>query len=188
MPIEYYRYASLHYGRRPVTVEASDQRSTTMASTTETTTPSRTTVRIPTDSGDEIEAWVYRPSGEGPHPAIMMAHGFGAIKAGGLAPFAERFRREGFIAVAFDYRQWGGSTGQPRDEVPVPRQREDYRTVIDWVLGNPDVDATRVFIWGTSFSGMHAVEIAAIDARLRGAIAQNPLVDGLAGTMTGPPS
>jgi hypothetical protein len=31
-----------------------------------------------------------------------MAHGIGGIKAGGLAPFAERFREEGFVAIAFD--------------------------------------------------------------------------------------
>jgi uncharacterized protein len=34
-----------------------------------------------------------------------MAHGIGGIKARGLAPFAERFREEGFAAIAFDYRQ-----------------------------------------------------------------------------------
>jgi len=53
--------------------------------------PSRTTVRIPTASGDELEAWQYLPEGNEPHPAVVMAHGIGAIKAGGLAPFAERF-------------------------------------------------------------------------------------------------
>jgi dienelactone hydrolase len=31
----------------------------------------RTTVRIPTPSGDEIEAWVYRPEGDRPHPAVV---------------------------------------------------------------------------------------------------------------------
>jgi dienelactone hydrolase len=147
----------------------------------------RDTVRIPAAAGEEIEAWVYRPAGDGPYPAIVMAHGFAAVKAGGLAPFAERFSREGFTTIAFDYRQWGGSTGQPRDEASVPRQREDYRTVIDWAAAQPDIDSTRIFIWGTSFSGLHAVEIAATDSRLRGAIAQNPLVDGLAGTRTAPP-
>src|SRR6185369_17323944 len=69
--------------------------------------PPRTTVRIPTASGDELEAWLYLPEGDGPHPAVVMAHGIGAIKAGGLAPFADRFCREGVAAVVFDYRQWG---------------------------------------------------------------------------------
>ena len=60
------------------------------------------TVQIPTSSGDAIEAWVYLPGGSGPHPAVVMAHGIGGIKAGGLAPFAERFREEGFAATPRD--------------------------------------------------------------------------------------
>lgn len=147
----------------------------------------RTTVRIPTASGDEIEAWLYLPEGDGPHPAVVMAHGIGGIKAGGLAPFAERFCREGFAAVAFDYRQFGGSTGQPREELSVPRQLADYRTVIDWAIAHPDIDAQRIFAWGTSFAGMHIVELAASDSRIAGALAQAPLVDGLAAAAKAPP-
>src|SRR6267143_3130028 len=153
----------------------------------ETRTPARTTVRIPTASGDELEAWLYLPEGPGPHPAVVMAHGIGAIKAGGLAPFAERFRREGFAAVVFDYRQWGGSDGQPREVLSFPRQRDDYRTVIGWAAAHPCIDAHRVFAWGTSFAGMYIVELAASDARLAGAIAQSPLVDGLAAAQLAPP-
>ena len=47
----------------------------------------RITVRIPTAAGDEIDAWLYLPDGDGPHPAVVMAHGFAAVKAGGLAGF-----------------------------------------------------------------------------------------------------
>jgi hypothetical protein len=52
-----------------------------------TAAPPRTTIRIPTASGDELEAWLYLPEGDGPHPAVVMAHGIGGIKAGGLAPW-----------------------------------------------------------------------------------------------------
>ena len=45
------------------------------------TAPSRTTARIPTASCDDLEAWLYLPEGDGPHPAVVMAHGIGAIKA-----------------------------------------------------------------------------------------------------------
>ncbi|MDQ1541985.1 MAG: uncharacterized protein QOH29_2711 [Actinomycetota bacterium] len=158
-----------------------------MTSTQDIPAPSRTTVRIPTASGEEIDAWVYLPEGEGPHPAVVMAHGIGGIKAGGLAPFAERFCREGFAAVAFDYRHFGGSTGQPRELLSVPRELEDYRTVIDWAVAHPGIDAQRIFAWGTSFAGMYIVELAASDSRLAGAIAQAPLVDGLAAAAKTPP-
>jgi pimeloyl-ACP methyl ester carboxylesterase len=87
----------------------------------------------------------------------------------------------------FDYRQWGGSDGEPRDELSVPRQLQDYRSVIDWVAARPEFDPTRVFAWGTSFAGMHIIELAASDRRLAGAIAQVPLADGTAGAAMVPP-
>jgi fermentation-respiration switch protein FrsA (DUF1100 family) len=149
--------------------------------------PKRITVRIPTASGDAIEAWVYLPGGSGPHPAVVMAHGIGAIKAGGLAAFAERFREEGFVAIAFDYRNFGGSGGQPREVLSVPRQRADYGTVIGWAVEQSYIDPRQVIVWGTSFAGMHVVELAASDTRLAGAIAQAPLTDGLAAAMMAPP-
>ncbi|MDT5194927.1 MAG: uncharacterized protein QOH20_1681 [Mycobacterium sp.] len=145
------------------------------------TPSSRTIVRIQTPSGEELDAWFYEPTGQGPHPAVVMGHGLGAVKAGGLAPFAERFCREGFAVVVIDYRQWGGSGGWPRDELNVPRQRQDYSTAITWAAAQPKIDAQRIFAWGTSFAGMHVTALAASDARLAGAVAQCPLVDGLAG-------
>jgi uncharacterized protein len=147
----------------------------------------RITVQIPTASGDAIEAWVYLPEGPGPHPAVVMAHGVGAIKAGGLAPFAERFREEGFVAIALDYRTFGGSGGQPREVLNVPRQREDYATVIGWAFEQPYIDPRQIIAWGTSFAGMHVVELAVADHRLAAAIAQSPLTDGLAAAMMSPP-
>lgn len=149
--------------------------------------PARSTVRISTPSGQAIEAWIYLPEGTGPHPAVVMAHGIGAVKAGGLQPFAERFRDEGFAAIVFDYRQWGGSDGEPRDELSVPRQLQDYRTVIDWTAAQPNIDPNRIVAWGTSFAGMHIVELAASDRRLAATIAQVPLVDGSAGAAMIPP-
>jgi hypothetical protein len=152
------------------------------------TAPARNTVRIRTASVDEIDAWRYLPAGDGPHPAVVMAHGIGAIKAGGLEPFVQRFRQAGIAAMVFDYRQWGDSDGQPREELSFPRQLEDYCIVIGWAGTQPSIDDRRIFAWGTSFAGMYVVELAATDARLAGAIAQSPVVDGLAAAMLAPPT
>ena len=51
---------------------------------------------------------------------------------------------EGFIAIAFDYRNFGGSGGQPREALSVPRQREDYITVIGWAVEQPYVDRRQI--------------------------------------------
>jgi dienelactone hydrolase len=141
----------------------------------------RRQVRIPAGRGDRLDAWVYVPDRPGPVPVVVMAHGIGGIKAGGLAPFAQRFASSGFAAVAFDYRHWGESTGEPRQFLSVRRQLQDYRTALAWVRTQEEFDAARMFVWGTSFAGMHIVELAASEPGLAGAIAQCPLVDGVAG-------
>lgn len=148
----------------------------------------RNHVRIPAGHGDEMDAWLYLPAGPGPHPVVVMAHGIGGVKAAGLAPFAERFAEGGFSALVLDYRHWGDSTGQPRQLLSIRRQLEDYRMALAWARRQDSLDATRIFVWGTSFAGMHIVELAASEAGLAGAIAQCPLVDGLAGVMKIPPS
>ena len=119
-----------------------------------------------------------RPS---PVPVVVMAHGIGGIKAGGLAPFAQQFASSGFAAVVFDYRHWGDSTGEPRQFLSVHRQLQDYRSALGWVRTHEEFDSARMFVWGTSFAGMHIVELAATEPALAGAIAQSPLVDGFAG-------
>ena len=141
----------------------------------------RRQLRIPAGAGDQLDAWVYMPDRPGPVPVVVMAHGIGGIKAGGLAPFAQRFASSGFAAVAFDYRHWGDSTGEPRQFLSVRRQLQDYRSALAWVRIQEEFDAARMFVWGTSFARMHIVELAASEPGLAGAIAQCPLVDGLAG-------
>src|ERR1700761_2307821 len=121
------------------------------------------------------------PDRPGPVPVVVMAHGIGGIKAGGLEPFAQRFASSGFAAVALDYRHWGDSTGEPRQFLSVRRQLQDYRSALAWARTQEEFDAARMFVWGTSFAGMHIVALAASEPGLAGAIAQCPLVDGLAG-------
>src|SRR5260221_13485971 len=67
----------------------------------------RITVQIPTASGDAIEAWVYLPEGSRPHPAVVMAHGIGGIKAGGLGPFPGGLPQKGVAAVPVGHRHLG---------------------------------------------------------------------------------
>src|SRR5258705_10692163 len=73
---------------------------------------SRTTVRIPTASGDELEAWLYLPAEDGPHPAVVMAHGIGGVKAGGPPPVPGGVFPGGVAPGAVDHRPRGGP-GRP---------------------------------------------------------------------------
>jgi len=130
--------------------------------------------------GLKCAAWLYLPHSQtasGKHPAIVMAHGWSATKEMYLDNFARRFARAGFVVLAFDYRFLGASEGEPRGQFFPADQEEDYRNAITWVSLQPQVDPSRIGIWGTSYSGAHVLQIAAFDRRVKAVVAQVPGLD-----------
>jgi len=145
----------------------------------------RKDVTIP--SGDDtLAAWLYLPerTTSSKPPVIVMAHGLGAVKEMRLDAYAERFAAAGYACLVFDYRHFGGSTGEPRQLLDIGRQREDWKAALAWARSCPDIDGSRVVVWGTSFGGGHAIWIAAEDGNVAAAIAQCPFTDGLASLRT----
>lgn len=134
--------------------------------------------------GETCAAW--HLTGEGDafvndrgRPCVVMAHGIGGTRDSSLLPFAEAFAEAGLDALLFDYRCFGDSTGEPRQLGWPPRHREDYRAAVEFARGLGGVDAERIVLWGTSWSGGHVVYVAADDPRITAVVAQTPDLDGL---------
>lgn len=124
-------------------------------------------------------AWYYVPAGLKPgeaRPAIVMAHGYSGVKEQYLDNFAARFADAGLVVIAFDYRFLGASEGEPRQQIFWYEQIKDYRNAITWVSLQPEVDASRVGVWGSSYSGGHVMHLAAFDRRVKAVVAQVPAV------------
>lgn len=122
-------------------------------------------------------AWLFRPAGEPPYPCVVLAHGFAGTREVRLDAYAQRFARAGIAALVFDYRHFGASAGEPRQLLDVARQLADWRAVIAFARAHPELDAARVAIWGTSFSGGHVLTLGAEDQRLAAIVAQVPFCD-----------
>jgi pimeloyl-ACP methyl ester carboxylesterase len=129
--------------------------------------------------GETCAGTLMLPANDRP-PVIVMAHGFGAIRTAGLPAIARRFVAEGFAVYLFDYRTFGGSSGHPRQWVSPRRHLQDWAAAIAHVRRMSRLDAGRIILWGTSFSGGHVLQTAASDHGIRAVIAQVPHVDGLA--------
>jgi pimeloyl-ACP methyl ester carboxylesterase len=112
-----------------------------------------------------------------------MGHGFGATKDAGLEPFAERFAAAGLDVLVFDYRGYGTSDGQPRQDVNHLRHREDYHAAVARARALPGVDPERIVVWGSSYSGGHVIAVAAQDPRIAGVVSQGAAMDGLAAVL-----
>jgi len=109
----------------------------------------------------------------------VLAHGWTGVREQRLDVYAERFAEAGFAAVVFDYRHFGASQGQPRQLLDIRRQLEDWRAAAAFARSLSFVDAERIALWGTSFSGGHVQEVAAGDHRIAAVVAQVPFADGL---------
>ena len=133
-----------------------------------------------TSRGVSCAAWLYRPSGDGPHPIVILGQAFGGIRRQRLDAFGERFATAGMAALVFDYRYFGDSEGEPRQLLDIKCQLDDYRAAIVYAHGLPGIDASRVALWGSSFSGAHVLTLAAQDHSLAACVAQVPHVDGIA--------
>ena len=133
---------------------------------------------IPMPDGTELAAWLYRPDGDGPHPTVVMSHGFTALRRMGLDAYASVFRDAGLACVVYDHRNWGDSGGTPRHETDPWQQLADMRDVLTWTRAQRELDPARIGVWGTSYSGGHALMMGALDKRVSAVVAQVPLVDG----------
>lgn len=144
----------------------------------------RNDIRFPS-GGDMCAAWHHVGVGEdlaspAGRPCVVMAHGFAATRDSGLEGFAEAFADAGADVLAFDYRHFGASEGEPRQLLSPAKQREDYAAAVAHARTLPGVDPERIVLWGVSFAGGHVIRVGAEDPRIAAIIALTPATDGLA--------
>jgi len=138
------------------------------------------TVYFPAIDGTRLEGWLLLPK-KATAPLVIMAPGLTGTKDGHLEPFAWRFVRQGFAALLFDFRCFGGSDGEPRHWVDPFRHADDYRAAVRFarevLASEGTIDATRIVLWGSSFSGGTVIEVAAGEPDIAAVVAQAPFVD-----------
>lgn len=129
--------------------------------------------------GDRIRGTLYLPANaKGPVGAVALAHGWSMVAGGDLEDYAAAVVNEGLAALTFDFRNLGRSEGLPRQEIDPQRQIQDFRSAISYLRQRPEVDRERIGIWGSSYSGGHALTVAAIDKRVKCVVSQVPTTSG----------
>jgi fermentation-respiration switch protein FrsA (DUF1100 family) len=124
--------------------------------------------------GTKLRGWLYVPEAALPAPAVVMAHGFSAVKEMALDRFAEVFCEGGLTVLVYDHRNLGASDGEPRQEINPWAQARDYRCAVAWLAARAEADAGRIGIWGSSFSGGEVIVVGACDERVRAVVANVP--------------
>lgn len=127
--------------------------------------------------GTVLRGWVHLPDGasvDAPVPGVVMAHGFSAVKEMGVEQMAAAVAAAGIAVLAYDHRNLGASDGEPRQEIDIWAQARDYRVAFDRLGAEPMVDASRIALWGSSYSGGEVLVVGAADRRVAAVVAQVP--------------
>ncbi|ANW62785.1 alpha/beta hydrolase [Mycobacterium sp. djl-10] len=137
-----------------------------------------------TSAGTTCSGWHFPAAGSRPRPLVVMGHGFGGTKDSGLQSFAQHFQAAGIDVLAFDYRGFGASGGQPRQQISIDRQIGDFQAAVAAGKELAGVDPGRIVLWGSSLSGGHVIRVAAGRHDIAAVIAMTPLTNSLATART----
>jgi pimeloyl-ACP methyl ester carboxylesterase len=140
--------------------------------------PDPTARQVEFDAGDGSVLrgllWVPEAAREGGVPGVVMTHGFSATIPMGLVEYAETFVAAGLAVLAYDHRHLGASDGEPRQVVDPFTQIADQRRALTFLAAQPAVDAARLGVWGSSYSGGQVLVLGAVDDRVRAVVANVP--------------
>jgi pimeloyl-ACP methyl ester carboxylesterase len=134
--------------------------------------------------GVEINGVAYLAAGPGPHPTIVICHGWPGNEKN--LDLAQALRRAGWNAITFNYRGAWGSPGNFR----FGQNPEDAKAVLA-MLRKPDVaaklgiDTRRIVLAGHSMGGWVTGMVASEDQALAGAILISAANMGMAAQMAG---
>ena len=131
-------------------------------------------LRIESFDGTELDATFYTPEAEGPHPVILMTHGWGGDKRQ-LQPLASVYASQEFNVLAYTSRGFGktenreGSGGQVNSTSELEQQ--DAQHLIGWLADREEVmtdgeNNPRIGMDGVSYGGGIQLRTAANDDRL----------------------
>jgi pimeloyl-ACP methyl ester carboxylesterase len=119
--------------------------------------------------GEQLIGQILLPSGPGPHPLLILYHGFPGYELS--LDVGHAARRQGWAVVAFHYRGSWGSPGRFSFSHVV----EDGRAVVDWLLAPEQVarfklDPARLVVAGHSMGGFAAAQTTAARPQIKGLV------------------
>lgn len=106
---------------------------------------------------------LFVPLSEGPHPAIVLVHGSGAVTRDYYGPIAYHFVRNGIAVLAYDKRGVGGSGGNWL-ESDFHDLAKDALAGLQLLKKQKEIDSRKIGMWGISQGGWVAPLAASLSA------------------------
>lgn len=139
--------------------------------------------------GLPIRADLHLPPGDGPHPLVLVAHGFKGFKDWGFFPWvADRLAEEGIAACRFNFARCGVGDERPTEftrldlfeENSITRERADVEDLLAALPDRPEFAETRresCGLLGHSRGGAVAILAAAEQEEIRSLVTWSAVAD-----------
>src|SRR6202140_909112 len=101
---------------------------------------------------------------------IVLCRGYTGVRNIYLPDNARVLNEAGYAVLTFDYKGWGDSEG-PKSRLAPYGRVADVQAALSFLGAQPEVDAERLGIYGTSYGGATVVFVAAIDPRVKCVVA-----------------
>ena len=126
--------------------------------------------------GNLLWGQVYVPEAPGPHPALVLSHGYN-VNHRHFQRLAEYFAGQGYVCSCFDFA--GGSVNSRSEgdslKMSVFSERENLQDILDAVREWNFVDPARVFLLGESLGGsVTAITAPYVADKIRGIVLAFP--------------
>lgn len=104
------------------------------------------------------------------YPAIVVSGSWTTVKEQMAGLYARRFAEKGFITLAFDFRNFGESEGQPAAYESPRLKIEDIQNAVRYLATLPQVDAQRIGAFGVCAGSMYTLMAAAAMPQIKAVV------------------
>lgn len=104
------------------------------------------------------------------HPAIIVSGSWTTVKEQMAGLYAQRLAEQGFIALAFDFRNFGESGGEPRFYENPSQKIEDIKNATTYLQSLAQVDADKIGALGICAGSMYTLMAASEDQRIKSVV------------------
>ncbi|WP_394746921.1 alpha/beta hydrolase [Spongiimicrobium salis] len=101
------------------------------------------------------------------YPAIICSGSWTTVKEQMAGLYAQGFAKEGFITLAFDFRNYGESEGLPRAWENPKMKIQDIQNAVQYLRTLPQVDNKKIGAFGVCAGSMYTLMAAAQDDAIK---------------------